>query len=101
FSLPSALAPSSGDFGSSLLCAAAFSSSLSGASGEGRSLRRTIRYALRVTLRSALERSSQPVVGPTSVLAVKNRYWPFLSNDGKRASLRPSVSWKYLFWSSE
>src|SRR5713226_8912010 len=59
---------------SGLESSADFSSSLSGARGDGWSLRRTIRYALRVIGRLMLDRSSQPVVGPTSVLAVKNRY---------------------------
>ena len=55
-----------GDGGSPL-----FSSSLSGAIGDGKSLPKTTTYTLRVTGRFWLDMSSQPVVSPASVLAVK------------------------------
>src|SRR6185437_1562162 len=45
--------------------------------------------------------SSQAVVGPEFVLAVKYKYFPFLSQTAERASLIPSVSCALLPVASE
>ena len=84
-----ALAPAF--FAESAAALSAFSSSLSGADGDGRSLRKTATYTLRVAGWSN-EAMLPPNWSPRSVLAVKNRYLPLRSNTGKRTSLVPSVT---------
>ncbi len=69
-----------------------FSSSLSGAMGEGRSFLRTIAYTLRLTGRLILAMLPGDATGPRSVLAAKKRYLPLRSQAGDRASLMPSVT---------
>jgi hypothetical protein len=56
--------------GVSRFASTAFSSSLSGGSGDGNSLSSTITYALRVTGWPSEDRSAFVAVKPTSVLAV-------------------------------
>src|ERR1700761_4719942 len=57
----------SGDFSADLspevVASGPFSSSLSGPSGEGRSLRRTMTYTLRVTSLPSVDMSRPPIVG--------------------------------------
>ena len=80
----------SGDFGAFGFAVAAvtaspsaiFSSSLSGPSGEGESLRNTMAYTLRVGLNGYADISRKPSVGPIFVLAVKYKYLPPLSKVG-------------------
>ncbi len=52
----------------------------------------TTTYAARVTGRFKID-MPEPTAGPTSVLAMKNRYFPPWSNAGDCASLMPSVIW--------
>src|SRR5262249_10011746 len=76
-----------------LLSSGLFSSSLSGARGDGRSFRKTITYALLVTGLPIplIFPPPKPAAIPRSVLAIKYRYLPLLSNAGHWASLMPSV----------
>jgi hypothetical protein len=54
-----------------------------------------------VTRMSAFDCANQSFTGPASVEARKNRYLPLLSNAGLLTSLRPSLIWNDLSWSSE
>src|SRR5687768_866096 len=85
----------------SFFSAAAFSSSLSLASGDGRSLRSTTRYTLRVRRLSLVDCANQSSTGPASVEPNRYRYLPLRSNTGSLTSARPSVIGNDFFWSSE
>src|SRR4029450_6909211 len=69
-----------------------FSSSLSGAKGEGTLLSSTAIYIELLDVRATAWISS-PRLSPELVLAVKYKYFPSLSNTGFHASLIPSVTW--------
>ena len=79
-------------FGSSAFGGSAlFSSSLSGANGDGRSLARTVEVDA-AGHRPAEAADVRLQRRPESVEAVKYRYLPSLSNTGSLASLMPSVT---------
>src|SRR5690349_3070775 len=77
------------------------SSSLSFASGDGRSLRKTVRYTLRVSRMSWPDCANQSSTGPAFVEPKKYRYFPLRSNTGSVTSARPSVIGNDLFCSTE
>ena len=80
---------------------AAFSSSLSLISGDGKSRRSTAIHTVRVTRLSSFCCENQLLLGPALVDAKKYRYLPLLSNTGWATSDRPSVTGIDLFCSTE